>query len=83
MRTQSIVGILLGTLATAALAQVAAAPIEQKDRGNVQVDEAAPASNVARTGNVMPPGNASAPKDEAVPADPPPNAAAPVEPKPR
>ncbi len=82
MRTQSVVGVLLGTLATAALAQVATAPSEQKDRGNIQVDEAAPASNVARTGNVIPPANASAPKDEAVPAAPPPNAASPVKPKP-
>lgn len=77
MRAQSVFGILLGTLATAALAQVAGAPIEQKGAGNVQVEEAVTASNRAALANST---NSAAPRDEATPADAP-NGVAPIEPK--
>ena len=79
MRAQTMIGVLLGALATAALAQVATAPVEQKG-GNVQVNEAAPASNQV-LGNRPTPSSSATPRDEAVPADPPPNSAVPIEPK--
>ena len=81
MRAQSVIGVLLGALATAALAQVATAPIEQKGGANSQIDEATPADNRTTPANGAAPVNSSAPKDEAVPADPPANGVAPIEPK--
>lgn len=77
MRAQSIIGILLGTLATAAIAQVASAPVEPKGAGNVQVEEAVTAANRATAANSV---NGAAPRDEATPADAP-NGVAPIEPK--
>lgn len=76
MRAQSVIGIVLGALATAALAQVAVTPLEQKG-GNVQADADAPAGNQA-AGNEAAPANSAAPKNEAVAQ---PEAVTPTEPK--
>ena len=69
MRARSILAIGLGTLAAAALAQVAGAPIEPKSGGNTAANDALPANRAA-------PANLT---EE--PSAPAPNTAAPIEPK--